>query len=743
MDGETFTDHWTRQDHATATALRQVHTRLDASTCAAYLTADGGRTLNAAMIIDAPLSFANPTSFATDNSTWATVRAFHAEEALAFSADELEKNRDGHLQFVASLAIPYLVSISLAASPIRTSQHRYGVIAVRWTPARPVSPTDLAFLQQAADGLAVAFESLESDEEAVKPPIVPLFVPERPELPGDPDADQSLFAEATKMAADRSSYLHQLQRLASALVRAVRVEDILAVAQDRVVRPFHGTGFAACLSERDRLHVVGAAGLPRETVRGLEGTPLASRSPQTDAMKRNRAVVFPSTARLTEEYPDVHLEPQQHAIGYFPIVRSGTSMGCCVVEFAESGRFLSPAEATLLTLMLDHVGQAFGRARSTEVEHALTRSIQRSLLPRSFPHIPEMVATARYFSATAGIDVGGDWYDVLTLPDNRIGLVIGDVEGHSLEAAAVMGQLRSGVRAFASEGHEPAAVLERSNQLLLGLDTDLYATCCCMWLDVVTGLATIASAGHPRPLISQGPRQVTRPDLPAEPPLGTGRRATYQQRTFELQPGSITALFTDGLLESQRTADKVALNRLGRALADRSEGDLEVLADRIIDDSLADQGLDDAALVLLHYEGVQPRDTADVARMRLPRGDLGGVADVRSFLRDRLRMWDLPFLVDDAQISACEVVTNALIHARSAVDLRLRRYANRVRLEVQDSDPNPPVPTALLEDEAGNEEAESGRGLLIVDALADKWGSSPAGRGKITWFELSASDDAE
>jgi len=92
--------------------------------------------------------------------------------------------------------------------------------------------------------------------------------------------------------------------------------------------------------------------------------------------------------------------------------------------------------------------------------------------------------------------------------------------------------------------------------------------------------------------------------------------------------------------------------------------------------------------------------------------------------------------LDDMQMMASEVVTNALIHARSKVDLRLRRYGNRIRVEVQDSDPNPPVPTSLLEDDAGNEEAEGGRGLIIVEALASAWGSSPAGRGKITWFEL-------
>jgi anti-sigma regulatory factor (Ser/Thr protein kinase) len=622
----------------------------------------------------------------------------------------------------------------MAACPIRTSRHSYGVIVVHWTPPQPIARAAVDFMQQEADRLAKAFEGI--GHEALVTPAVPTFITSDVQaVHDDAGPNHAPLRTLVKMAAERGSYLHQLQRLATELVMAVRMEDILAIARDRVVRPFGGTGFAVCLIEAGHVHVAGAAGLPRDVLRDLEGTPRTAQTPVTDAMNSARARIHDSTTAL--EHASAPGDSRRRTLGYFPFLESGNAVGCCVVEFAEPRKALPPPEVALLVLMLDKVSQSFARAKSVEAEHALARSIQHSLLPRSFPHIPEMVVTARYFSATRGVEIGGDWYDVVTLPDARIGLVIGDVEGHNLEAAAVMGQLRSAVRAYAAEGHEPAAILERSNELLMGLDTDLHATCCCVLLDTATGLATAASAGHPGPMVSHGPTGVVLPELPSDPPLGVFARTTYHQASFRLPPGSVAALFTDGLLGARRAQEDAALDRLARALEAASTEDLEVVADRIIGDCGGGPGFDDdAALILVRYEGAAPSDTAEVARMFVDRDDLRGVAGVRAFLRDLLEQWDVAPESDEMQVLASEVVTNALIHAHSRVDLRLRKYSDRIRVEVQDSDPSPPVPTTLLEDDAENEEAENGRGLLIVEALANAWGSSPAGRGKITWFEL-------
>lgn len=180
------------------------------------------------------------------------------------------------------------------------------------------------------------------------------------------------------------------------------------------------------------------------------------------------------------------------------------------------------------------------------------------------------------------------------------------------------------------------------------------------------------------------------------------------------------------------------MERLGRVLADHCGDDLEVLADRIVADRREWRVLaDDAALLLVRYEGAHPQGHRRTARMSVQRHHLQGVAQVRLFLRDLLSQWGRVRLQDTLELVTTEVVTNALIHADSEVELRLREYPDRIRVEVRDSDPHPPVPTAIVADEETNQEAESGRGLLIVDALAGDWGSSPAGRGKTTWFEIA------
>jgi anti-sigma regulatory factor (Ser/Thr protein kinase) len=148
------------------------------------------------------------------------------------------------------------------------------------------------------------------------------------------------------------------------------------------------------------------------------------------------------------------------------------------------------------------------------------------------------------------------------------------------------------------------------------------------------------------------------------------------------------------------------------------------------------------ALLLMRFEGVQPEQRQDVARMAIQRYDLQAVAAVRHRLRDLLGRWNAESILDELELVLSEIVTNALIHGQSDVDVRMRRHVGGIRVEVQDSSPQPPVPTVIVADDVMNAEAESGRGLLIVDALAKAWGSSPAGRGKTTWIEMALSPQA-
>jgi anti-sigma regulatory factor (Ser/Thr protein kinase) len=312
------------------------------------------------------------------------------------------------------------------------------------------------------------------------------------------------------------------------------------------------------------------------------------------------------------------------------------------------------------------------------------------------------------------------------------------VEGHALEAAGIMGQLRSAVRAYAAEGHDPASVLERSNRLFAELDSDRYATCCCMWVDLASGTACVATAGHHGPLVSDERGRTRRVDVPVGPPLGVAPQSVYFNGDLTLSPGSLVTLFTDGMLDSRRLGTTAAVSRLVDLLGDDRGANLEVLADRLVHESRPERVLDDAALLLLRYDGPHTAGPPRVAQVSVQRHDLQGVARVRRFLDDLLMQWGLQPLRDDLGLLATEVVTNALIHAHSEVEVRLREYPDRVRVEVRDSDPHPPVPAAILTaDAADNQAAESGRGLLIVEMLAAAWGSSPTGRGKTTWFDIA------
>jgi serine phosphatase RsbU (regulator of sigma subunit)/anti-sigma regulatory factor (Ser/Thr protein kinase) len=726
------------RDQALASALRRLYSRLEVSTCTAYLlTADAG-ALMAAMTVDTPLSFSIPSGMPTDDPGLSTARAHRTGKLVVYEdTDRLQMTRH-----VPDLFLHGPYPMRVASMPLRTPRRRFGALSVRWVPPRAVTEDALEFLETVADELAGDLERLAEQGASMEAAFLPLFIPPDPRTaprPSDGTPAGPAMDSPERPAAPLttgSTFLYQLQRLSAELTATVRARDILAVARAHMA-PFGARAVMLCLAEGERLHVMGAAGISREEVHRAEGTPLSQHTPETDVLNSVKVRFFASARELRDAYPDLAHDPESRARAYLPLVANGRASGCCMLEFAEHSGPLTSAEIAVLAIMLEQVGQSLERARAYEIDHALTRSLQRSLLPRSLPHLAEAVTTARYLPAIEGAEVGGDWYDVVPLPAGGIGLVIGDVEGHSLKAAGVMGQLRSAVRAYATEGHDPASVLERSNQLLAGLDTDLYATCCCIWLDLSTGNLSGATAGHPGPLISDARGRITQQSLPIGPPLGVDAHTLYQQSDIVLPPGSVAALVTDGLLDFRRLGADAALGQLSGLLADNCGEDVEVLADRLVEvrrTHLANS--DDATLLLVRYEGAQPGERRRVARTAVQRRDLQRVAHMRHFLRDLLHQWDLAPLMDDLLLMASEVVTNALIHAQSEVDMRIREYPDRLRVEVRDSDPRPPVPTAILTDEVNNQDAESGRGLLIVDGLASAWGSSPAGRGKTTWFEI-------
>ncbi len=191
--------------------------------------------------------------------------------------------------------------------------------------------------------------------------------------------------------------------------------------------------------------------------------------------------------------------------------------------------------------------------------------LQRTLLPRRLPRLPGAEAVARYLPTISGLEVGGDWYDVIPLPDNHVALVIGDVQGHNASAATLMGQMRTALRAYAVEGHPPDVVVSRANRLLVDLESDLFATCCYVDIDMEEGSAWCVRAGHLPPVLRHPDGRTETLDVEGGPPLGVVAQADYPMSPLGLQPGTVLALTTDGLVESADTDYEVGLDRLGAA----------------------------------------------------------------------------------------------------------------------------------------------------------------------------------
>ncbi|MGW5641059.1 ATP-binding SpoIIE family protein phosphatase, partial [Streptomyces sp. NPDC003832] len=437
-----------------------------------------------------------------------------------------------------------------------------------------------------------------------------------------------------------------------------------------------------------------------------------------------------------------------HAEAYLPLPASTrvgdlsageqqTVIGVCCLSFPDLRTF-STEERAILGMMAQSLGAAVERVELGSRQREVAECLQRTLLPATLPELPRLTTAARYWPATATSRVGGDWYDVIPLPGERMALVVGDVEGHSMESAALMGQVRSAVAAYASEDHPPATVIDRVGRLLTASGTELTATCCLVVLDTGDGTAELALAGHPNPLVRHADGRVGALEAPANVPLGVPMDGACQGREHRLDAGSILMLYSNGLVDwNAATPEERARALLGSGGA-AAGSDLEQLADQISADvSYLQQRRDDAVLLMARYAGGGGSDPAPRAGgLVIQRGDLQGAGAARAFVDDRLHTWGLPDLSDPLQLIASEVVTNALIHAGSDVDVRLRAFDDHVRLEVRDSRSNPPVPSPLALSEEDNAEAEHGRGLLIVDALGGVWNSFPNGRGKNVVVDL-------
>nr|WP_190194456.1 PAS domain S-box protein [Streptomyces minutiscleroticus] len=363
-----------------------------------------------------------------------------------------------------------------------------------------------------------------------------------------------------------------------------------------------------------------------------------------------------------------------------------------------------------------------------EQQRHIALTLQRSLMGTP-PAIPGLATASRYLPATQGAGVGGDWFDFLPLGAGRVGILIGDVMGRGLDAAAVMGQLRAAAHALAKTGMEPRQLMQALDAIVADLDLpDQLVTCCYLILAPDTGEVTVCSAGHLPALLADPAGGVREIEAPISAPLGVGGILHQQARTA-VPPGAALVLYTDGLIETPGSDIECRIAHLTRALGDAftTPDSLEAAADHVLACLLPDaEGHDDDVTLLLARLPAAPLAAATTDLPALSRA----VGDGRSFLSKTLTAWNCAHLADDARLLVSEVLTNAVQHAQGPLGLHLRRTATELTVEISDHSPHLPQPRLAAPDD------ESGRGLLLVDALADSWGVRPTDDGKTTWFTL-------
>jgi serine phosphatase RsbU (regulator of sigma subunit)/anti-sigma regulatory factor (Ser/Thr protein kinase) len=547
-----------------------------------------------------------------------------------------------------------------------------------------------------------------------------------------------------------------------ALAEARSTAEVLRVAAGLSMPGFSPDGLAVFGVEADRLTIIGHHGQRPGDEGPFVHMALDTDYPAAEVVRTGRAVYLSSPEEYEARYPLTWPLAQRfgrHSWAFLPLTAAGRTMGAWMAAFTYPVAF-TPDERSVLTTVARMLAQALSRAGTAETERELSEGLQRSMMPTLGPEVPGLDVAARYIPTGGGLQVGGDWYDMIPLPGGtsrrtsragRFALVMGDVQGHDVRAAGLMGQLRIALRAYASEGHRPDAVLSRASRFLHGItdegDDPRFATCLYAEVDPRTGVLEIARAGHPDPVIRMADGTVLQRPTAGGLPLGIDPGADYPTTRFTLEPGETMMICTDGLIETGGHDLDTGWQRI-RTILERHEGDTEELADALVQavhgpsshhttGPLVDRREDDIAVLLLSRPlggaaAVRPevrRSLLTVAQAEPER-----ISVARQQLRELLHDWTSPDQVDSAVLLLSEMLTNVLVHtdtdALLLAEVSGDKGERRMRVEVTDAGDD------LPHKRRPGELASSGRGLVLIELLADAWGVYPRGQGKSIWFEL-------
>ncbi|MFE4825994.1 SpoIIE family protein phosphatase [Streptomyces sp. NPDC056672] len=594
-----------------------------------------------------------------------------------------------------------------------------------------------------------------------------------------------------------------------ALAEARSTAEVLRVAASLSMPGFSPDGLAVFGVSGERLTIIGHHGHDPGVVAPFEDMTLDTDYPAAEAVRSGRAIYLPSPEAYASRYPAAwHYVRRfgRRSWAYLPLVVSGRTLGCWMAAFEHRVAF-SPDERSVLTTVARMLAQALARASLAETERELSLGLQRTMMPTVGPEIPGMTVAARYVPTGGGLQIGGDWYDMIPLPGGtaqpdggggrgsggggsggrgpggggrgaegwsggRFALVIGDVQGHDVRAAGLMGQLRVALRAYASEGHRPDAVLSRASRFLAGLQhypgpggsgggapaelsEDEYslagprfATCLYLEVDPEAGTLDIARAGHPDPVIRTSDGTAVVRQTAGGLPLGIEVDSDYPTTRLGLEPGETLMLCTDGLIETGGHDLATGWARLRPVLEEHSGESLEKLADALVQavhgptshyttGPLADRREDDIALLLLSRDRAPARGVHRTTRrtaLTVAQAEPERIAGARRQVRDLLHDWTSGEQIDSAELMVSEMLTNVLVHTDNDALLLAEAVGEqgnrRLRVEVADTSDD------LPHRRRPGELASSGRGLLLMEMLADAWGVDPRGDGKSIWFEL-------
>ncbi|WP_422774360.1 SpoIIE family protein phosphatase [Plantactinospora sp. WMMC1484] len=419
------------------------------------------------------------------------------------------------------------------------------------------------------------------------------------------------------------------------------------------------------------------------------------------------------------------------ALAALPL-RTATLRGGLTVGHRQP-HFWPPAERALLAASAELVAQAAERARRFETQHGTAQLLQRSMLPEHLPDLPLLRIAARYDAGVDGNAAGGDFYDAFALPDGRLAVVLGDVAGHDVQAAALMGQVRAALRALALSDPDPVPVLAGLDRLVASLSAEARSEE--LFVTVVYGLIepeaerlTLASAGHPPPLIRRGspgqPGTARYVDVPPGVPLGlSGRRSAV---SVELPPGDTLLLFSDGVVERRQRSLTDGFAALAGAVAGSATGDPRTLC-ALATGAVPGSTEDDVAVLAVEHASTPSRS----AGMEVP-AEPTAPGRVRHWMTAQLNLWGVPEqVVGAAVLCTSELTTNALLHAGTAARVEIDLSPERLLVSVADSGTRGAVAPARTE-----KLSSRGRGLGLIEQLSDAWGTDPTVRGSTVWFEM-------